>query len=81
MLVFLFMCSHGRTLHRPSETYYIYIYIDKERKETERRSDTETNIVRGKDYIILLKSCSTIQRISFTWLQKYDIANQFYNVG
>ena len=50
--VFLLMCSHGRTLQRPRETYFLYIYIygerDKGRKETERRRDTETNMERGK---------------------------------
>ena len=45
MSVFLFMCSHGRTLQRPRKPYYIYVCGE---KETERRRDTETNIEKGK---------------------------------
>ena len=54
LVCFLFICSHGRTLQRPGETCYIILYIYEERKETERRRDTEMNIERGKGFHYIL---------------------------
>ena len=56
----------------------IYIYMKRERKQ--REGEIQRRILReGKDYTTFLQSCITLQRNCLTWLQKYDITNQFYN--
>ena len=86
----LFVCSHGRALQRPRETYYIYIYIKTEKgnREKERYRDKWWERERITSYyrnysthytVFVLHDCrNMILQTSFTMQDSFVLVSITY---